>query len=176
MDYVPVISALTALVAVIVGPFVALCVTRRQIKAQLDVARKQITAQVDVAGRQITAQVVSANRQVWIDTLRDEITSFVTEYRMALVLHAYSELATKEAARDIVRSFTFSRIKIELLVNPKEEGHAQLIDLLESAITFIANHKSGTTKAKDGMKEMREIVDLSQSILKREWDRVKSGK
>lgn len=56
MSFEPaVVSAITALVAVIVGPL----------------------ASIFVAKNQINASVVSSNRQVWINRLRDELATLV---------------------------------------------------------------------------------------------------
>jgi ABC-type transport system involved in cytochrome bd biosynthesis fused ATPase/permease subunit len=50
------ISAITALVAVIVSPIIS----------------------IYIAKRQVHASVVSANRQKWIDSLRDQLADLIT--------------------------------------------------------------------------------------------------
>ena len=58
LDIVPIISAATALAAVIVSPLVSWIIAKRQI---------------DIAKRQISATNVSSKRQVWIDELRRDV-------------------------------------------------------------------------------------------------------
>ena len=58
LDIVPIISAATALAAVIVSPLVSWILAKRQI---------------DIAKHQISATNVSSKRQVWIDELRRDV-------------------------------------------------------------------------------------------------------
>ena len=62
-ELISLLSALVALVAVIVGPIV----TWR------------------IAKRQIQASVVSANRQNWINDLREAVAGFITNSKLATV-------------------------------------------------------------------------------------------
>src|SRR4051812_7240766 len=78
------ITALTALVAVIVSPWVSYYVAKMQTTAErakskteldqtLQLAQTQIERNSEIAQRQIHAQVVSSNRQHWINNLRDTL-------------------------------------------------------------------------------------------------------
>ena len=58
--------------------------------------------------------------------------------------------------------------KINLLINPKENKHQDLVTLLN---TIIENIKNQT----DNSEKITELTELAQKILKEEWDRVKSG-
>ena len=68
------LTAVTALVAVIVGPLISLFIAKQQNATNRYALRKQIEA-----------STVSANRQTWINTLRDsiaEVQSLVTTVRL----------------------------------------------------------------------------------------------
>jgi hypothetical protein len=68
------------------------------------------------------------------------------------------------------REMQLCKCKIKLLVNPYEQDHRRLLELLDDA-------SAGITKAVgEGTTDLPAIVTLSQAILKREWERVKATK
>lgn len=148
------ISAITALIAVIVSPVVALLVAKIQ----------------------TNASVISSNRQIWINRLRDELTIFVGILHHIPSAYAAEYIDKTQAVAEYERLIKKLQI-IQLLINPKELEHQQLIQLLELAEKIVIN-SIDTQIAPDS--EIREaaknIVDQSQIILKKEWNRVKSGK
>ena len=154
-EYVLIISSVTALLAVILGPFITLYIARRQIKAN----------------------VLSPNRQKWIDILRDEISNY-------LAITARTAGATASRVEDqgylmnCIEDLCRSESKIRLLLNPKESDHQELIALLEktsSSIWYLkATHKGSFAEDLNTLRN--EIIRVSQPILKREWIRVKELK
>ncbi len=154
-QWIPAVTALiavgTALMATIVGPLISWNIAKRQIKAT----------------------VISTNRQAWIIELRD----LVSEY---LGLITYLSLRPGETFSE-GKSLGSSFYKIRLLLNPGEEDHIQLVKLIS-----VNSHLAGTyapeqdqqkkTEISQTLLDQREeIISLSQSILKREWERVKQG-
>ncbi len=148
------ISAITALVAVIVGPIISVYVVKRQ----------------------ISANVISVNRQQWINTLREKVSSFV---------NASAILTVGEQSKDEI----FIRMEklhlliseIKLLINPKEDDHIKLIDLIDDSALLVGKRR--TKKYENEEFDQNEIGKLNnkiimqcQLILKSEWERVKSGK
>jgi hypothetical protein len=57
-EIIPILSLITAILAVFVGPLISLRITKRQIASSLNAANKQIVAPM---------------RQAWINSLRDMI-------------------------------------------------------------------------------------------------------
>lgn len=146
-----IISAATALVAVVVGPLVSIYVMRRQIHAS----------------------VVSANRQKWIDNLRDQLTELITGIRF-LGLHRSLDHIDDEGFVERFQKLVLVETKVNLLLNPIEEDHSALSKTIRQAIEkiFAGDEKEKRTR----VKELSDsIVTQSQAILKREWQRVKSG-
>ena len=76
-EYIPIISVVIALFAVIIGPFVTLYIARRQIKAN----------------------VLSPNRQQWINTLRDEISNY-----LAIMARTASATAGRVGDQEYIRT------------------------------------------------------------------------
>ena len=153
------ISACTALVASIAGPFVTLFVARRQ----------------------FNANVLSANRQKWIETLRDAIAEFISLLVAAMVVKAnWKEdwqagralLAANPALLQEVERMVLSQCKIRLLINPTEADHIKLYQLIDAAQRRIRSEASVDTETE---KDIEDISRLAQVILKREWQRVKRG-
>jgi 23S rRNA pseudoU1915 N3-methylase RlmH len=147
------VSAVTALVAVIVGPLVS----------------------VYVAKKQIRSSIVSTNRQKWIDRLRDELAALLKDIQHTPSAYSANSISTSEAIAK--HGEITERVEvIKLLINPKEADHQELVRLISSANSLVItsiNQKRGNAKELQNISQ--NIASLSQQILKREWERVKSG-
>ena len=156
-ELISLLSVLVALVAVIVGPAVTW----------------------QIAKRQIQASVVSANRQNWINDFRDSVADFMTSAKVAMVegsLAAYSStehVANAEAHNEAMRSMVALRNKTALLINPNEEDHTDLLSMMNDMIQHCARGDSTDIDRHDELSD--SIAKVSQQVLKREWERVKSG-
>ena len=162
-----IILALTALVAVVVGPVVSLHIAKRQFLVSLDIAK-----------RQFNASVLSVNRQEWINTLRDQISELVAD---TILLRQEVEQYQQEPGRLFARAGRVLRcsFKIKLLINPKEADHVNLVESIDRLmILVVKSAKKVEDKNIDSQFRVirDEIVSKSQEILKREWERVKEGK
>lgn len=189
MKYLP---SVTALFAVVLGPFVSLRIANKQTVNALTLSEKQINNALnlsqhqqntakDIATLQSQTLVLSKNRQDWISELRQEISEFINQAHMIRLavppfdgtpipseelIYKNTQDVRKELTR-IMEGFYLSYVKINLLINPAELDHAELIKLLKKMHSEVA--KNGT----DVMKIQGEIIKKSQEILKREWERVK---
>ena len=153
------VSACTALVASIVGPFVTLAVARRQ----------------------FNATVLSANRQKWIETLRDMLAELLSLLVTALVVKekwkdrwdkGRGPLIEDAALLDKVQQMVLSQSKIRLLLNPTEPDHLRLSRAIDAAFKRLQSEESSDAETEA---DIELITSLAQSILKREWQRVKLG-
>jgi len=150
-ELVAILSAFTALCAVVLGPLVSMHVTRRQIEAG----------------------VLSKNRQEWINTLRDELVELIVVLRsLQTVMLLPREHRDANELKELIEKITRREIKITLLINPQEADHAELIQLISEGLSLAA---SASDHPKEEITEVeRKITALSQRILKREWQRVKA--
>jgi hypothetical protein len=136
----------TALAAILVSPFVTLSVAKRQIRAQ----------------------TISGNRQAWINSLRDDLAEF-----LSLVFSLRLKGIPSERFLELAQRLRLVQSRIKLRLNPSEQDHVSLIALVERAVVLAI--RANDTDASAAAKASDEIVDLSQSVLKREWERVKAG-
>ena len=144
------ISAITALCAVVLGPLVSLWAAKQQSRVA----------------------VLSANRQAWINALRDLIAE-CTSTSGLIHMADWSNRSQAEFEAKMER-LAFLIAKIRLMLNPKEEDHQRLAELLRTLLKSLGGRKAGDTKdVSAGAKAVQELVPLSQAILKREWERVK---
>ena len=156
-NWIALISALTALVSVVVGPVVTWQVSKKQIQAS----------------------VVSANRQDWINTLRNNISEFQTKAKIATVESKLaSDLRSEFAADpnsfdDAMKEITLLANRIELLINPNEDDHSTLIDKVNELLEFCSSGDPTNNEKHDRLQD--QITSVGQQILKREWERVKQG-
>ena len=150
-SWTQVITAATALVAVIVGPFIS----------------------VHLVKRQIHASVVSASRQKWIDALRDQISEIIAVLRV-VGLHRSLDTISKTELDERIENLALLESKITLMLNPDEDDHKAIVAIIRQAIETIgAGNESEKRVAMQ--KHVSSLIAQSQIVLKREWRRVKSG-
>jgi hypothetical protein len=158
-QWIALISACTAMIAAVAGPYVN---TR-------------------IAGLQFKANVLSVNRQKWIETLRDLVSSLNSQLLTAAVVRqSVEEPAGLLIARDPelfrrVEGLMRTTAKIELMLNPLEQDHQQLNTLMQEAIDQL-RRPSPEHDVEDRIEHVcRDIIQVTQGILKQEWVRVKRG-
>ena len=117
-----------------------------------------------VAGTLAGRVKVSEFRQAWINKLREllaDLSSSALHYWAA----GYEDRTDAEYKR-----MTLLEAHIQLMLNPKEEDHRQLEVLIRKMVEEI-NYTKGE---KDGFPRCHtEVMAISRTILKREWERVK---
>jgi hypothetical protein len=152
---VQIITAATALVAVVVGPWQTAKTTRKQIRAT----------------------VVSANRQQWINTLRNDLAELITAFQIwgsPLKAKHFNQEDRKETLSNIL----LRESKIRMMLNPNEADHQELIATMASVRSFAEDDDVPQTigDVQDRLDiRIERLIKQSQVILKREWERVKSG-
>lgn len=140
-------SAFTAIAAVIIGPYIAARATR--------------------------SQMLGPMRQAWIDDLRNAVSEFVAKVSTGQVvlsgLVADDPNIRHDAAarrRAHVDQTAILKVKIELLINPKEADHQELVRLVAVAYQAYINETApGAT--------LRDLTAQTQVVLKKEWNVVK---
>ncbi len=151
------ISACTALVASVVGPLVTLIVAKRQ----------------------FNATVLSANRQKWIETLRDMLAELISLLVAALIVKSRwkerwdkgrGPLNGEPALLEKLERIVLTQSKIRLLINPTEADHQRLYKAIETSFKRLQSEESVESETEA---DIEIITELGQTILKREWQRVK---
>lgn len=126
-------------------------------------------------------QKTSEFRQAWIDALRDdiaeEISLFIT--LTSTITAMLEDGKTKDEAtayflekEDNFRKIEMVHARIMLRINPQE--HTQLLNLLRAVEEFPKNRDSLLDHNK-GQDLIERLTKESQTVLKNEWKRVKSG-
>ena len=150
------ISVITALVAVLLGPLVQVYITKRQ----------------------ISASTVATFRQEWINSLRDEISLFIGEWSKATIRWQRRDGESEQQQYDRLQSLSIHESKIAMLLNPKESDHMELLASIEKLKHLVNEEFAGipsTTITETLEKAKKAVISNSQAILKREWSRVKLG-
>ena len=154
------ISALTALVASILGPLVTLRAARVQ----------------------FNASVLSSNRQKWIDALRDLIAHFQSQLVGASIAReTLAGMGPKEVSADPLilaraEQLILTMSKIRLMINPMENDHQALVAWMDQGVKLVRSAPLGQDIEPDIEAIVEGLTRTSQSILKREWSRVKRGR
>ena len=146
------LSAMTALLAVTIGPF----------------------ASIFVAKRQTRMSTVTESRVEWIKQLRDLVAQLLTEHR-------FSDIELVVGAKTIDQDKYFERLKrlfllerqIGLMLNSEEPTHKELMRAVSNAVSYVGSMEE------DRQKTIQEHIDIvfkqAQAILKEEWEVVKAG-
>ena len=151
------VTAVSALVAGVVGPLVSVSIAREQIRAT----------------------VVSNSRERWLEALRDSIADYLSlATSMYLAehgeLHQVDDMARKDKAfRRKAEQMIRVRSRIFLMTNPQEEAHRALCERIETA------HTTLLTAPQLALQDWRSLLDAvtqaARTVLKTEWNRVKRG-
>jgi hypothetical protein len=153
------VSAATALVASIAGPFVSLTIARRQ----------------------INANVLSANRQRWIESLREALAQFVAVFVGVLAIKSGwkgawgSGLAPTAEDPKLVKKLerlVLLEWRIRLLLSPHDAAHRELWSTIEQVVLRIQEPGVDEPATRDAVER---VTDLGHAILRHEWQRVKQG-
>jgi hypothetical protein len=149
---IPIISLTIAALAVIVGPLITLKISRKQFELSRRIADKQIIAPM---------------RQAWINDLRGKVAELTGDaphfYNVA-----WADSSGKERTENWKRHNRLEK-EIELLINPKEHDHQQLVSAIkELRVALEKGEPDDVLEARD------KIVDVGQKIFKKEWDRTKA--
>jgi seryl-tRNA synthetase len=160
-----VISAFTALVAVICSQFLQAKIAKRQ-----------------------AADNISAKRQNWIDELRKDCAEYLALIaRLEELRRPANELSEEDQQRNfdervaaMLRGNELA-IRIRLRLNPTEPDHIKLIDLFKSLYSICKDPLPRETPEQQKValqafsQERENILSHAQMVLKREWDRIKRG-
>ena len=149
-ESIALVAAITALLAVVLGPLVSLAVAQKQARVA----------------------VLSNNRQAWINSLRDNISEF---YAAITYVHItdWKEHPAKEL-NDKVERVLYLEWKIKLMLNPVEADHQKLIELLIAGRRTVSGARKGKAESGEAwMKATEALLPLAHEVLKREWVRVK---
>lgn len=134
------------------------------------------------------SELTAVNRQSWINTLRDDLASFVGAMNSIWDLNRVKDGRAKVLAELNKPEYAMTELydwsikyngsiqyaegisaKIKLLVNPTEDNSKALCCLLDETMELVLLKK-------DPKDLNSKIIDISQKILKEEWERVKDLK
>ena len=147
--WISILSLIVAVLAVVVAPWVSLTIAKRQMRTSLETADKHITAPM---------------RQAWINKLRELLAEF-TSRSMRYHVAGFEGESNEKNMR-----LLFVLDHIRLMLNPNEDDHQRLEDLMNRMMIEIQDEKEQTDEFP---KLWADAVSLSRTILKSEWDRVK---
>ena len=173
---VPIILALIAAGAVIVGPLLSLWGTRCQNKTALAIADKQNRTALATAKRQNEAALAIAYRQnigpmreKWIGQLREFLAEFLSLASVNYI-RGSSTGAELNLGDEGKRMLHLSRA-IGLLVDTAKDDHVELLECLNKMFDALRHIKDP-----EADKQFREVQDdtyrLSRKIFKTEWNRI----
>jgi hypothetical protein len=148
------ISALVALTATAITPFVSIAIAKKQIRAN----------------------VVSTNRQAWINALRDDLAEL---FELAIA-HFYLREGTLTGEEGFKYGYEqrtrLRRLqnRIRMRLNPDESLSKELLVLIENVRSLSV--AKNTDEADAFEQALEDAIVKAQQILRTEWKRVKAGR
>ncbi len=159
ISYITFISALTALVASIVSPFVT----------------------IQTAKRQINASVISANRTRWLEVLREQLATLISEFvavKIVLIEETSCQLSVRRDYKpllDRIERLFLTIARLRLMLNTTEDDHVKVAEMIDQTLHHLRYNENAVELRRAIDENIASITRQSQAILKREWERVKSG-
>lgn len=160
-------SAIIAALAVIVSAIITIKVTKSQINSARELLKEEVSNQAESALLQVRANVISSNRQDWINSLRNEVSAFVADSVIASSMLS-QKVGDSVGALELMKAILLRIQKVRLLLNPSESEHNELVLAMQDVFTNLRNDKYDITSSNN------KIIEISQGVLKKEWERVKS--
>jgi len=147
-----IITASTALLAVIIGPIVSIYVARKQ----------------------IYASVVSTNRKTRFNHLQDALAEWLTAEQIFFI-SKHSDFWEKADAQRALEKMMLLEYRIRLLIDHTEESHLKLVELLRKEFDDLNKSLESPPQEQEELKKYGDdgIILLAQMVLKEERDRAK---
>ncbi len=158
----PFLSLIVAALAVFFGPILSWYVAKRQTAVALRNAELQSSTSLRIANKQIIAPM----RQAWINNLRDLLSELLGK------CEHYWAAGFEERQDDEYRGITELKNRLVLFINPEEDDHRKLLEHVKMMVEVLEGG-SGLEGDKKFWDNYRVTLQLSQSVLKKEWNRVK---
>lgn len=117
-------------------------------------------------------QTVSPIRQRWIDELRSLLSEYISECEGLVFLEKDGLLNALSLDEAIIKRLLYLGAKIELMLNPTETVHSELIDIIR-AISNDMHH--GVADLLDFGGRIKGVTEVSQKIFREEWKKIKFG-
>jgi hypothetical protein len=156
----PILSLIVAALAVFVGPIISWVIAKRH----ASISEKNVMLQVQASSRIANKQLVSPMRLAWINSLRDLIAELAGK-----CAHYWAAGFEDREDQDYQR-ITELEYRLALFINPKEDDHKNLLEQVRLMVAFLGHGKEAD---ENFWKAHKGVIELSQQILKREWNRVK---
>jgi hypothetical protein len=151
------ITATTAMIAGIAGPFVAYLVARKQIRAS----------------------VISSNRESWIVALRDALAEYIAIVASAALLigetrDTFDAIARSD--RELLRALErgmLVRCKVLLMTDPKGSADRELHGTIEAVYSALV--KREIPAPTEWRARIEAVMSAGRTVMRAEWARVKRG-
>lgn len=163
-----------AIISMVVGPYMQWRIAKRQTELQAAIAARQVAD--NIAGR----------RQKWIDELRADVAEILTiEARLVdLQVNEPGPDAPEQLTKEYIDKYVAGTDRghelaqrIWLRLNRNEAPHQQLRAALERVEEVGGTFRRGSSphESADWKEVRRRAAEITQDILKAEWERVKKG-
>ena len=163
---IPTILSIVTTIAALLAIATTMFTSRQKISADKETALAQIAASRDASNLNVSVNVLSANRQVWVNDVRNTLANFIVAVDHLAIVSSGGQLGSDvHLLAKTMNEHVLHLKRLQLLSNPNEADHIELIRLCNEYTNTITNNASI---------DQKELIAQGQVVLKREWERVKS--
>jgi hypothetical protein len=141
-----------------------------------------------IALYQVKSNIISSSRIAWIENLREAISTYVAEVSECSVIIAnmHSTLKGKTGEdfektlnihypkySDSSKAIDKFGSKVLLYLNPQEESHKRIEDLIEGISDHLHKKKMAELDRDKIDTDLKKIITISKEIFKKEWTKSK---
>lgn len=141
-------------------PTVAYIVASRQVGTALRVAKQQTKAAENVAQKNFQGSVIAANRQRWLDELRSDVATFVSE--VLLLKGKRIALGSGE-----LRPVHFAYARIRMRINSSKSEQMYLVKQMQIIMTDV--------NASDLNDKLEALMNGVEIVASGVWRKIKAG-
>ena len=142
-NWVSLLPLLISVLAVTIGPLVALRISKKQI--------------------------VSPIRQKWIDDLRELISEYLSVCEGLIVLGKDDMLNQEVMDENLYKRLLLLEQKLKLKLNPNEEMHQELLEIIHLLTDGV---HQGVTNILQFGGWLKGATEITRKILKEEWQKI----
>lgn len=147
----------------------------KQLKSNRENIDKQIKNAELIALSQFKANLATNNRQDWIDSIRENLSDFVST---CVIVPAHfsnkNQKFTVENQGEIFKKLTYLQTKIKLLLNSKYKRHNAIIERMNKLMDQCVDVKSEADHDKL-LENIDDLISASQDFFEHEWDKIRQA-
>ena len=122
--------------------------------------------------KRVQGEIIGTSRQEWIGSLRDCLAEFQSLLNLLNASFRHDEVLSSSQQNEKMSRAGFLKSKAELLLNPEEKGHQELVCTMRDALNFLI--APDESKDENLVAIQERLTEQAQSVMKGAWEQIKN--